>query len=101
VVLYQGAARVQHREVAGTIGEQALIQDLLDPDVPGPHAGPVDQDTYGWNQIDKWGVWECALCEFPTLLDIPSCYRDVWARAVDKVDKVLSAMKSTRKSIQM
>ena len=38
---------------AGTVGEQALLEDLLDPDVPGPHAGPVPEDTYGWNQIDK------------------------------------------------
>ena len=91
-------ARDQHREVAGTVGEQALLQDLLDPDVPGPHAGPVAEDTYGWNQIDKLGVWECALCEFPTLLDIPRCYREVWASAVDKV---LSAIQEAEGGIQL
>jgi hypothetical protein len=75
----------QAREVAGAFGEQVLLQDILDPDIPGPHPGPVLQDTDGFNMIDKWGVWQCALCEFPTLLDIPRCYRDVWARAVDRV----------------
>ena len=78
-----------NREVAGTVGEQALLQDLLDPDIPGPHPGPVVEDTDGWNKIDKLGVWECALCEFPTLLDIPRCYREVWARAVDRVLTVI------------
>ena len=58
---------------------------MVDPEVPGPHAGPVEEDTFGWNRIDKWGVMQCLLCEFPTLLDIPSCYVEIWAAAVDKV----------------
>ena len=78
-----------HREVAGTVGEQALLQDLMDPDVPGPHPGPLVHDADGWNMIDKWGVWQCVLCEFPTLLDIPRCYRDVWAKAVSRVLSVI------------
>ena len=73
------------REVAGIIGEQGLVQDLLDPEVPGPHLGPLVPDATGWNMIDSWGVWDCLLCEFPTIMDIPSCYREIWAAAVDKV----------------
>ena len=68
------------REVAGILPEQALLEELLDPAVPGPHPGPVVEDTDGWNVIDKWGVWQCALCEFPTLQDIPSRYRHIWAK---------------------
>ena len=62
-----------------------MLEDLLDPVVPGPHNGPVVEDADRWNRIDEWGVWECTLCEFPTMLDIPGRYREIWASAVDKV----------------
>ena len=73
------------REVAGIGAEQVLLEDLIDPHVPGPHPGPVVEDSDGWNCIDQWDTWACALCEFPTLLDIPRCYREVWARAMDRI----------------
>ena len=25
------------------------------------------EDVDGWSFIDRWGVWECTLCEFPTI----------------------------------
>ena len=62
---------VGYREVAGTDGSQILLEDLLDPVVPGMHNGPVIEDADGWNKIDQWCVWECTLCEYPTMLDIP------------------------------
>ena len=75
--------QVPVREVAE--GEQVMIEQLLDPDVPGPHPGPVTDDVDGFSQIDKWGVWQCALCEFPILQNIPSGYRQTWATAVDRI----------------
>ena len=71
--------------MAGTDGSQILLEDLLDPVVPGPHNGPVIEDADGWNKIDQWCVWECTLCEYPTMLDIPGRYREIWASAVDRV----------------
>lgn len=43
------------------------------------------EDTFGWNKIDQWGVWDFTLCQFPTMLGIPSCYRAAWAAAMGKV----------------
>ena len=88
----------QDREVAGIGAEQVLIADLIDPHVPGPHPGPVVEDSDGWNYIDKWDTWACALCEFPTLLDIPRCYREVWARAMDRI---LSEIQEAEDGIQL
>ena len=58
---------------------------MIDPLVPGPHPGPVDEDAEGWNLIDQWGVWVCTLCEFPNMKDIPRIYGEVWASAVAKI----------------
>ena len=49
VPLPQGAAvppqLAADREVAGIIGEQGLVQDLLDPEVPGPHHCHIPTST--------------------------------------------------------
>jgi hypothetical protein len=73
------------REVAGVDEEQVSLQDWLDPEVPGPHPEPVEEDATGWSRIDTWGVWDCTLCQFPTMADIPGGYRAVWASTVAKV----------------
>ena len=66
--------------------------------MPGPHPGPVVEDIDGWNMIDKLSVWQCTLCEFPTMLDVPGCYREVWARAMDRV---LTAIQESEGGIQL
>ena len=38
------------------------------------------------------------MCEFPTLLDIPRCYREVWAAAVGKV---MTAIQENEVGIQL
>jgi hypothetical protein len=78
------------REVAGVVdGEQVLLADMIDPVVPGPHPEPVIEDAEGWNLIDLWGVWDCMLCEFPTMQNIPRIYREVWASAMGKIMRVI------------
>ena len=67
------------RDVAGIEGEKVALAEWINPIVPGPHPGPVTEDTYGWNMIDKL---RCTLCEFPTMQNIPRAYREVWAAAV-------------------
>ena len=39
---------------------------------------------------------QCVLCEFPTILDIPSCYREIWAAAVKKVLTVIQEYEGGR-----
>ena len=72
-------------EDLGTAGDRVELNEYLEPCIPGPHQGPVQEDSEGWNLIDKWGVWDCTLCEFPTMQDIPRPYRETWAAAVVKI----------------
>ena len=55
------------QDVAGVEGERVSLEDWLDPVVPGPHPGPVEEDAIGWNRIDAFGVWDCMLCPFQAL----------------------------------
>ena len=73
------------REVAGVVGDRVELAEYLDPIVPGAHIGPLQEDVDGWSFIDRWGVWECTLCEFPTMQDIPRVYREVWASALGRI----------------
>ena len=78
----------QHvRQVAGLHGEeQVQLEGLIDPEVPGPR--PVaPADALGWNVIDTFGVWECTLCEFPMMKDIPSRFRDIWCATLANIFK--------------
>ena len=63
--------------------------DRLDPVVPGPHPGPAVEDAAGWNRIDKWGVWQCTLCAFPVMQNIPGCYREIWAAAMGVIFRMI------------
>ena len=63
-------------------GEQGDLTDWLDPAVPEPLLGPLEQDAVGWNVVDKLGGWECGLCEFRTLEEVPPPFREKWARAL-------------------
>ena len=74
-----------HQEVAGVGRERVNLEDWLDPVVPGPHPGPIEEDAIGWNRIDALGVWDCMLCPFPTMADIPGSYRHIWASSMAKV----------------
>ena len=80
-------SRSEHRvrEVAGVEGEQVPLEEWLNPEVPGPHPGPVEEDATGWSRIDSLGVWDCTLCQFPTMADIPGGYRAIWASTVARV----------------
>ena len=80
-----------NRQVAGVQGDQVPLAEWLDPEVPGPHPGPVLEDAEGWNLIDQWSVWDCTLCEFPTVQNIPRVYRELWAGAMSKIMRVIQS----------
>ena len=86
------------REVAGGNGDQVPLDEFIDPVVPGPHPGPLPEDAEGWNMIDQWGVWDCTLCEFPTMQNIPRAYREVWASSMDKI---LSKIQRAEEGIEL
>ena len=56
-----------HVAQEGMNGDKVDLAEWIDPVVPGPHQGPVEEDSDGWNLIDLWDVWDCTLCEFPTM----------------------------------
>ena len=85
------AVRRDVREVAGVGVDQVNLDEWLYPMVPSAHPGTVADDADGWNMIDKWHVWDCALAEFPTMQDIPRAYREIWATGVAKVLRVIQA----------
>ena len=76
--------------MAGVFGEKVDLAEWIDPAVPGPHKGPVEDDSEGWNLVDLWDVWDCALCEFPIMQDIPRMYREIWAAAMAKVLRAIA-----------
>ena len=57
-------------------GEQVDLAEWLEPLVPGPLPPPLVDDADGWSKVDTFGVWECALCEFQTLEEVPSPYME-------------------------
>ena len=83
----QAPARPHEQLVGRRVEEEQMdLQDRLDPIVPGPLPS-VRQDEDGWGEIDRLGVWECALSSFPAIEEIPVQHREAWALAMDKVHR--------------
>ena len=57
----------------------------LNPVVPGPSVGPLPDDGDGWNRIDLLGVWECGLSTFRALEEVPSSFREKWAKVMSTI----------------
>ena len=73
-------------------GGQQDITEWIDPTVPGADPGPPPEDTDGWNTIDTLGVWECGLCNFKTLEEVPPQFRQKWTRAFSSIlGRILAA----------
>ena len=86
------AGQTQPDQPAVGRGEQGDLADWLDPVVPGPTPGPVMEDADGWSKVDTLGAWECGLCEFRTLEEVPPPYRTKWNRAMATIlRRVLAA----------
>ena len=66
-------------------GEQVSLADWLDPVVPGPVPGLPPEDADGWSRIDLVGAWDCGLCQFRTLEEVPPPYRLKWTRALSTI----------------
>ena len=45
------------QDIVGLAEERVSLEDWLDPDVPGPHPGPVGEDATGWSRIDSDERW--------------------------------------------
>ena len=71
-------------------GEAVDLEGYLNPVVPEAHYEPVAEDSEGWNLIDLWSVWDCTLCQFPTIQEIPATHRHSWAAAVAKILRTIS-----------
>ena len=63
------------RIVRGVDEVQGEVADRLDPEVPGPLAGPVLLDGDGWRNIDQLGAWDCAMNVFSSMEEVPFAHR--------------------------
>ena len=78
------AAVVLDPTVGGAAGE--LLAGRVSPAIPT--AGPVGQeqaDADGWGEIDKLGAFDCMLCEFAMLDEVPMQHQEMWGEAWSQV----------------
>ena len=73
-------------------GAQLDLTAWIDPVIPEAVVGPPPEDTDGWTRIDSLGAWECGLCPFRTLEEVPPAYRTKWTKAMSTIlRRVISA----------
>ena len=71
--------------LAASRGTQQSLAAWIDPHIPEAVVGAIVEDADGWNKIDSLGVWECGLCQFKTLEEVPPVYRQKWTRALSTI----------------
>ena len=62
-------------------GEQMLLADRLNPEVPPP-INTLEEDSDGWSAIDRGGDWNIFLCEFQVLEEVPAQHKGTWVWAL-------------------
>ena len=79
---------------------RADLSPWLDPVVPGPRHGPLPDDGDGFNRIDLLGVWECGLSSFRALEEVPTRFREKWARAMSTIFRKLQQASTAEEEIR-
>ena len=74
-----------NRDADNVLDGRVELGPWLDPVVPGPLHGPLQHDGDGWNQIDRLGVWECGLSSFRALEEVPTRFREKWAKVMSTI----------------
>ena len=72
----QNAGHELHRGVHQSLAE------WVNPVIPKAAGGPPREDIDGWSKIDSLSAWDCGLCQFRTLEEVPPAYRVKWTRAL-------------------
>ena len=90
---------LQHLPLGPPEGKEDL-GPWLDPEVPGPFIGPVQEDADGWARIDAFGVWECGLSSFRPLENVPLIHREKWARAMSIILRRLHTANTEEEEIR-
>ena len=89
--LAQGLDRAQggRRQMLGREGREqgprTVLALFVNPEIPGPEAGPLLRDVEGFGEIDSWGVWEVASSCIVPLEDIPPAFRKAFSTAFSTV----------------
>ena len=66
-------------EEAGEYGDTTAF---LDPDMPGSRITlPEEMCQDGWHFIDQLSAWECNLCRFTTVQEVPREFQPLFTRA--------------------
>ena len=93
----------QHQHLQPQVQDGRDREDLgpwLDPVVPGPCHGPLPNDGDGWNRIDLLGVWECGLSSFRTLEEVPTRFREKWAKAMSTIFRRLQQASTVEEEVR-
>ena len=87
-------------DLQATRGFQQDLSAWINPTLPQvARAGdvPPAEDADGWSQIDSLGVWECGLCEFKTLEEVPPAFRVKWTKGLSFILRRILAAQSEEK----
>ena len=93
--------QVAHQQLPPQAREgQADLGPYLDPVIPGPHHGPLPNDGDGWNRIDHLGVWDCGLSSFRALEEVPTRFREKWAKVMSTILRRLQQATTVEEEIR-
>ena len=85
-------SQYENADISATRGEQQDLADWINPDVPEAVHGVHPEDADGWSTIDSLSAWECGLCQFKTLEEVPTVFRHKWTKAMSTIlTRILAA----------
>lgn len=74
-----------------TEAEHMFLLGKVRPTVPGGRVDYVPGDQVGWTAIRRLGAWECALCRFSIMEDIPFQHEEAFVGAYEEILRRLDA----------
>ena len=77
-------------DLTATRGLQMDLSVWVSP--PLPQVTQAREDADGWSRVDTLEVWDCGLCQFKTLEEVPPAYRVKWTKGLSSIlRRILSA----------
>ena len=77
-------------DLTATRGLQMDLSVWVSP--PLPQVTQAGEDADGWSRVDTLEVWDCGLCQFKTLEEVPPAYRVKWTKGLSSIlRRILSA----------
>ena len=65
--------------------DQVLLGPWVQAEVPGPAVNQPPPTADGWADVDSLGAWDCGICPFRTLEQVPTAFREKFSRAMANI----------------